>query len=205
MSTIAALMILGPVNVGAVECLYSDTTAAFPPPPSNSLIGGFDFTQTYPDFCSVFYVIIDPAIVAAWDSVGIAQFIELVMDADTTNADDVFPAVWDYFLLEGADSNSAYARVEYTVNGFPLTQIGISIENKLGSSYQGGGGVHLGAQGKDPMRWREMALLTNCSISVMPQTTEVLGLGSTTNITASTNRYLRPRSRCGDHGRSFGK
>ncbi|MBP2680192.1 MAG: hypothetical protein H6Q78_55 [Candidatus Krumholzibacteriota bacterium] len=87
-----------------------------PLPPSAfayHLYDGFDIGSYYPAFDGVFQLWVTDGIEASWDSAGVAQFIESVMDNDSTNSEDVFPSVWNYFCY--GDSNAAYAAIEVTI------------------------------------------------------------------------------------------
>jgi len=75
---------------------------------------GFDIAKYYPSFDNVFMLLVTDGVEAAWDSAGVAQFVERVMDDDSTNTDDVFPAVWNYFCY--GDSDASYAGVRYTLD-----------------------------------------------------------------------------------------
>ena len=86
--------------------------------------GEFNISEAYPWFDNLFNLYVTDH-VAQWDSTTIAEFILMVMDSDSTNSDDVFPVVWNYFCYK--DSDPSYAGIEITIRSQYFTDINIRL------------------------------------------------------------------------------
>ncbi len=74
--------------------------------------GEFDISAVNPAFANMFDLWVTESIPARWDSITIADLTFRIVDADSTNDDDVFPKVWDYFT--DADQDPTYGGLQYT-------------------------------------------------------------------------------------------
>ena len=72
----------------------------------------FDISTAFPAFNGIFDLYVTNQI-AAWDSSSIAEFILAIIDSDTSNSDDAFPLIWDYFCHKDADPT--YEGIEYSL------------------------------------------------------------------------------------------
>ncbi len=75
-------------------------------------VGEFDLSAVNPTFANLFDLWVTDGVVARWDSATVAYFVNRVVDADSTNGDDIFPKIWNYFT--DADEDPAYGGLQYT-------------------------------------------------------------------------------------------
>ena len=86
--------------------------------------GEFDIGNSYPEFDNVFNLFVSES-VAQWDSAMVAEFIVKVLDGDSTNTDDVFPVIWNYFCYKDADPY--YESIDMTIWYQNYTDINIRL------------------------------------------------------------------------------
>ncbi|MCJ7508264.1 MAG: T9SS type A sorting domain-containing protein [candidate division Zixibacteria bacterium] len=67
-------------------------------------------TSNFPVFDNCFELYVTDGVVQNWGDEYISDFINLVLDNDTTNNSDIFPVVWNYFNPNDLDSSQAGIR-----------------------------------------------------------------------------------------------
>jgi parallel beta-helix repeat protein len=88
--------------------------------------GEMDISTLYPAFDGVFNLYVTDHF-SEWTNEEISNLICKIMDADSTNSEDLFPRIWDYFCFK--DLNSSYGGVRFNLGGSTYTDIDLYCYN----------------------------------------------------------------------------
>jgi len=112
------------LSAGTVQAIEEPPEGWTPPDSAQvaasfQLFDLFDPSDVSAAFDNVFRLYVSESVTTAWDSAEVADFILAVMDDDSTNTDDTFPAIWDYFCY--SDLDPTYAGVSFHLGGGTAT------------------------------------------------------------------------------------
>jgi len=82
---------------------------AFSQSPTDPTFHKYD-TSNFPVFDNCFELYVTDGVVQNWEDKYTSDFINLILDDDTTNNSDIFPVVWNYFNPNDLDSSQAGIR-----------------------------------------------------------------------------------------------
>ncbi|MBN2070933.1 MAG: hypothetical protein JW814_05700 [Candidatus Krumholzibacteriota bacterium] len=88
--------------------------------------GEFDISISFPVFNGIFNLYVTDN-VAAWDSTSLAEFILKVVDSDSTNSDDIFPLIWDYYCYDDTDQSYGGVCFDIDIMNQTYTKINLAL------------------------------------------------------------------------------
>ena len=115
-TSLAALLLCGVVGEPLAQCTE--------PIPGFTLL---KYVCTVKPFSNIFELVIDPKIITEyqWTQAHFDTFMNAVIDSNTSNTDDSFPLIWDYFCF--TDQNLKWDEVEFRTDSGDTTTITIEL------------------------------------------------------------------------------